>query len=98
MTTRKQVEEPDPPPLRTTDPVEQIVERGLQRAGLDYVTGHGGDNPTGLDFFVPQLGVAIEVKRFHTPRIAEQMSRAENVIAIQGKESAEFFARLLTGK
>jgi transcriptional regulator with XRE-family HTH domain len=86
---------PDPypvdAPLRTRDPMEQLVERALQRAGVEYETDQGGGTATGLDFYLPQHGVAIEVKRFHSDRIAEQMSRAPNVIALQGEPAIRLF-------
>ena len=34
-------------------------------------------------------------KQFHSDRIAEQMSRAPDVIAIQGRRSAVLFAEIL---
>lgn len=80
--------------MQTTDPMERIVADALDAAGISYATDLGGGNPSGLDFRLAG-GVEIEVKRFHSPRIAEQMSRAENVIAIQGIEAARFFAALL---
>ncbi len=76
------------------DPMERIVAIALNDAGIDYVRDYGGENPSGLDFRLAN-GIEIEVKRFHSPRIADQMARAENVIAVQGKEAVEFFAGLL---
>lgn len=74
-----------------TDPIEIIVAAALDAAGVRYVTG---DQPggVGLDFYLPDLNLHIEVKQFHSPRIAEQMSRAGNVIAIQGEAAARWFA------
>lgn len=77
-----------------SDPMEEIVAHALNDAGFDYVRDCGGENPSGLDFKLAN-GIEIEVKRFHSQRIAEQMSRAENVIAVQGKEAVEFFASLI---
>jgi hypothetical protein len=76
------------------DPMEKLIADALNDAGISYVTGEGGHNPSGLDFKLSN-GIEIEVKRMHSDRIAEQMSRAENVIAVQGKEAVEFFAKLL---
>lgn len=78
-------------PLLTSDPLERMVEASLQRAGVDYLTDRGGGNPTRLDFYLPDLDVSIEVKRFHTDRIAEQMARADNVIALQGEGAVRLF-------
>jgi hypothetical protein len=80
-----------------TDPIEAIVANALRGAGLDFTTGDGGGNAADLDFYLTGYDVHIEVKQFHSPRIAKQMARAPNVIAIQGRAAAEWFAsRLLT--
>lgn len=80
------------------DPMEAIIAQALTAAGLGYTRDMGGGNPSGLDFKLTGNGVEIEVKRFHTSRIADQMARAENVIAIQGEEAVRFFAALLHRK
>lgn len=77
------------------DPMEEIIAKALDHAGMAYLTGDGGHNPSGLDFRLTENGIEIEVKRFHSDRIAEQMSRADNVIAIQGELAVRFFADLL---
>lgn len=76
------------------DPIEKIVEDALISAGIDYVRD---PHPAALnlDFFLTGYGVHIECKQFHTDRIAAQMARAPNVIAIQGIEAARLFARNL---
>lgn len=71
-----------------TDPVEAIIAEALDRAGISYVCD---DAKSGLDFAISG-GPHIEVKRFHSKRIAEQMSRVENIIAIQGIDAARWFA------
>jgi hypothetical protein len=53
-------------------------------------------NPTRLDFRLDN-GIEIEVKRFHTERIAAQMARAPNVIVAQGEEAIRFLADLIGG-
>jgi hypothetical protein len=78
--------------------MEHLIEIGLTQAGIDFVTDFGGENPSNLDFKIIGpigTGVEIEVKRFHSPRIAEQMARASDVIAIQGPVACAFFAYLL---
>lgn len=76
--------------------MERIVELGLRRRNIPFETDQDGGTASGLDFYLPLEGIAIEVKRFHSPRIAEQMSREKNVIAIQGEEAARFFQRILS--
>lgn len=77
------------------DPMERLIADALDAAGYAYRTDEGGGNPTNLDFALTEYGIEIEVKRFHSPRIAEQMSRAENVIAVQGEDAVKFVADLL---
>lgn len=76
------------------DPMEKLIADALDAVGASYVTDFGGANPSGLDFRLSS-GVEIEVKRFHSPRIAEQASRAENVIIAQGEQAVRFLAFLI---
>jgi len=77
-----------------SDPVERVIARGLDRAGIRFQ--HGRSYPA-LDFYLPDFDLHIECKRASTPRIAEQMSRFDRVIAIQSLEAAEIFTSWLTG-
>lgn len=76
------------------DPMERIIADALDAKGIRYVRDGQGDTAN-LDFYLPADDVHIEVKRFHTDRIAEQMSRAPNVIAVQGEAAVRFFAALI---
>lgn len=76
------------------DPMESIVGDALRAAGIKWV-GETDPRSNRLDFFLPELGVHIEVKQMHASRIAEQMSRVENVIAIQGLGAARAFAMMI---
>lgn len=72
------------------DVMEQATERWLVANGIEfYVDGHE-KNKTGLDFFLPEFNIYVEVKRFHAARIADQMGRVENVIALQGLKAIQF--------
>lgn len=75
-----------------SDPMEKIIEEALASAGVRFER-----NALNLDFLIKDYDVYIEVKQFHSNRIAEQMSRAENVIAVQGKTSAFLLAHILKG-
>ena len=81
--------------MKTTDPMEQHIEFALREIYEPFETDIGGGNEAGLDFYLPSKGVHIEVKRFHSPRIAEQMSRADNVIVAQGEEAVRYLAYLI---
>jgi len=80
-------------PPAPTDPVELIVHRALVAAEVPFTSD---PNATfGLDFkLMTEPAIYIECKQFHSPRITEQMSRAHDVIVVQGIEAAHFFARL----
>lgn len=77
------------------DRMEAMIADALDKAGIHYTTDYGGKNPSGLDFNLIDHGVEIEVKRLHSPRIAEQMSRAPNVIAAQGDVAVRFLAEAI---
>lgn len=77
------------------DPMEEATEKWLLTNGIRYERMDAG---IGLDFFLPDFDLYIEVKRFHSPRIGEQMSRAENVIAIQGIKSFNFLTDMIYWK
>lgn len=79
-----------------TDPMENLIEGALKAGGFAYVReGMPGASTHGLDFHLKDLDLYIEVKQFHSPRISDQMSRAPNVIAAQGRPAVEFLAGLL---
>jgi hypothetical protein len=80
---------------RAGDPMERMIEDALASAGIDYACENSPGNATSLDFYLPDHGVAIEVKRFHSDRIAAQMARAPNVIALQGETAVRFFCEML---
>lgn len=86
------------PDSTARDPMERLVEEALTRPGIRYVSEASGGNPSALDFRLPDHGVEIEVKRFHSDRIAAQMSRAPDVIALQGEVAVRFFCELLSYK
>jgi hypothetical protein len=79
---------------RVSDPIERIIADALDARGLEYICDGEGDT-NGLDFFLCDFGVHIEVKQFHTDRVAEQMRRVHNVIVIQGETAALAFAGLI---
>lgn len=81
---------------KITDPMEQLISDGLRAGSFRFTHESEKGNPNlALDFHLTDLGIHIEVKRFHTPRIADQMSRAPNVIVAQGEDAVRFLASLL---
>lgn len=79
-----------------SDPVEDEVQTILTDLGIQF---HRDVHD--LDFWLPHQSLYIECKRFFTPRVVSQMTRAENVIVVQGLGTfsvlAEMFAPT-TGK
>lgn len=80
-----------------TDPMEKIVADALDAAAITFVDEHD-PRAQGLDFYLPDLNVYIEVKQMHAPRIALQMAKVENIIAIQGLVAAKAFAAMVSGE
>lgn len=73
--------------------MERIIERHLIAAETRYETEM--ENEARLDFYLPDHGLYIEVKQFHSDRIADQMKRAPNVIAAQGRPAVKALGRAL---
>jgi len=74
-----------------SDPMEQLISDALNKRGIRYTGETHSDNKS-LDFYLPEMGVHIEVKQFHTPRVAEQMGRVSDVIVAQGRGAVEQLA------
>jgi hypothetical protein len=81
---------------KTVDPCEEMVRRALVARGIEFIEEGDKAMPVpGLDFYIPAWEVYLELKQFHSPRISDQMARADNVIAIQGKHAAYVFSCLI---
>jgi len=74
--------------------LEERVARALDVAGIVYRQEKDGGTEA-LDFYLPELDLYIEIKGGHSSRIARQMGRAKNVIAVQGKAAVTFMEQLL---
>ena len=75
------------------DPMEQMIVDALDDVGEPYI--HEGAAARNLDFYLPRLDVYIEVKQMHSPRISDQMSRADNILVAQGASAVRILAHLL---
>lgn len=76
------------------DPMEQMIANALDAAGFRYVR-EPHNECQGLDFYLPDLDIHIEVKQFHAARIAKQMEQVPDVIAVQGIKAVAFLSTLL---
>lgn len=83
--------------LKCTDPMERLIESALIDSGIAFQSDYAGGTTHNLDFELTEYGVAIEVKRLHSPRISDQMARTENVIVAQGIEAVRLLAKLIRG-
>ena len=77
------------------DPLEEQLAHALEQAGIDFACEDDPRNTKRLDFYLPQHDLYIEVKRMHTERLTDQMSRAENIIAVQGPAAVEWLCAML---
>lgn len=79
--------------MGTHDPMESMLAAALDDSGIRYLSDVR--NPSGLDFKLLDSGIEIEVKQFHSDRIAKQMSRVPNVVAVQGATAVAWLADLI---
>lgn len=85
----------DRPPATAHDPMERLIEEALLDAGVPFTREGQPGHQHALDFYLPDSGVFIEVKRFHTDRVGAQMARVPNVIVAQGKPAVEALAAVI---
>lgn len=82
----------------SSDPMEYLIETALLEVGIVYEKeGQLKGKHQRLDFYLPNKDLYIEVKRFHSPRAAEQLAHADNVILAQGRPAVEFLADAIRG-
>jgi hypothetical protein len=74
------------------DPMEKGFEKLCDALRIKW---ERDDHRSGLDYWLPELRVYVEVKRFHSPRIADQLSRRSDVIAIQGMNALDAFRKMV---
>jgi hypothetical protein len=75
------------------DPMETLIANALDVAGIPY-----DREVDGLDFRLRDIDVFIEVKQFHSSRIAQQMSRRDNIIVAQGRKAVEILADFIKSR
>lgn len=77
------------------DDLETDLGRALTTAGIPHT--HESECPgQRLDFFLPEDNLYIEIKRYHSPRIATQAAHADNIIFLQGKPAVDFFIKMIS--
>jgi hypothetical protein len=82
--------------VKLSDPIEQIIADGLDAAGIRFVHESKAKELTlSLDFYLPDFCIFIECKQFWSENLNNQMQRASNIIAIQGRAAAYAFAAMV---
>lgn len=79
------------------DPIERIIADGLDAAGIRYVHETQSKELTlALDFYLPDFCIFLECKQFWSQNLNNQMQRASNIIAIQGRAAAYAFVSMIS--
>lgn len=79
-----------------SDPIEKIIADGLTANGIRFIhETEAKESNLALDFYLPDFDVFIECKQFWSAGLNDQMKRAPNIIAIQGREAAHSFVKMI---
>jgi hypothetical protein len=82
-----------------TDPLENGMVALLTEAGIRFTRpDQDATDPANLDFFLPDFSLYIEVKQFHSHRIAEQLSKVperKSAIVLVGPNAIADFKQLV---
>jgi hypothetical protein len=73
--------------------MERMIADALDGARIRF--RRADKTAAGMDFYLPDFDLYIEVKQFHSDRIAAQTSRAPNVIVAQGAGAVSTLAALI---
>lgn len=78
--------------IHFADDLEEMVCKALYEADVEFTHESEG---AFLDFWIPKWHCYVEVKKFHTDRIAGQLYPHTDVILLMGKQSVKQFCNLL---
>ena len=78
--------------INFADDLERMVGEALYEAGIEFAHESEG---VFLDFWIPKWRAYIEVKKFHTDRISNQLTRHSDVILLMGRQSVIQFCNLI---
>ncbi len=81
-------------PRNISDDLELRIAAALDKRSITFIHESEGMG-FHLDFYLPDLDIYIEVKKFHTDRVISQLVTQENVVLIQGRKSVEFLEKIL---
>lgn len=75
--------------IHFADDLEERICKLLNFMNVDFI--HESENKEqGLDFYLPEHDVYIEVKKFNTDRVNNQLKSKDNIILLQGKKTIKF--------
>lgn len=81
------------------DPLEVAFAKMLMDAGIEFTRPErDAREPTNLDFYLPEIGIYVEIKQFHTPRIADQLAQLpqqKSALVLVGPQSVKDFMMLI---
>jgi hypothetical protein len=76
--------------------MERRMIQAFRTAGIRFLQPQDThEGPNTLDFHLPDHNLYIEVKQFHSDRIARQMALQPNVIVAQGALAVEALALMV---
>jgi hypothetical protein len=79
--------------------LEKEIARRLDARDIEYERPEQlARHPTNLDFYIPEFDLYVEVKQFHTDRIASQIStvpKDSSVMVLVGPNSVDAFFRFV---
>ena len=82
-----------------TDPLEKAMAALLDEAGIPYVRPEiVRSDPTTLDFYLPTIDLYVELKQWHSPRLADQIAKvpvASDVMILIGRNSVDRLKKLI---
>jgi hypothetical protein len=85
--------------MPTHDPLEEQFEALLRDRRIAFTRPErDAADPTTLDFLLPALRIYVEVKQFHTPRLANQLANVPadfTVITLTGRDAVASFEALM---
>lgn len=78
-----------------SDPLEKQFVAILDAAAIGYIRpDRDHDDPTTLDFYLPDLDLYIELKQYHSDRITRQLANLpenSNALVLIGRNSVHAF-------
>lgn len=82
--------------IHYSDDLEQRVGELLKKVGIKAI--HESINKeSALDFYLPDYEIYIEIKKYHSDRVINQLKSRDNIILVQGRKSVEFLEIILCG-